>query len=81
MSENLTPEMIDELCMMLRVHDLMQANPEIVDANPEMKKSIEEIKINLDKIMSQLSEEERNKVLEEHKAQLDYLREEGDAKE
>jgi hypothetical protein len=71
--EELTDDMINELCSYLRVIDLMQKNPEMVNSNAELKKEYEAVCKTTNDIMEALTEEQRDKVLETHRLQLIFL--------
>ena len=79
--EELTDDLINELCSYLRVIDLMQKNPEIVNSNAELKKEYEAVCKTTNDIMEALSDEQRDKVLETHRSQLIYLSEQQAAKQ
>jgi hypothetical protein len=73
MEEKLTDEQISNLCMYMRVIDLLKSRPDLLDENPEMKKHLEMICSNVDKIMETISDEQRDEVLEVHKIQLEQI--------
>jgi hypothetical protein len=69
----LTEEQINEICMMMRVTDLLNSNPEIINSNPALKKESELISKKVKEIWDNLTEEQHNKVLEEFKKQMVHL--------
>lgn len=79
--EELTDDMINELCSYLRVIDLMQKNPDIVNSNAELKQEYEKVCKTTNDIMEALSDEQRDKVLETHRLQLIYLAEQKASKQ
>jgi hypothetical protein len=81
MENELTDDEINEICMFLRVIDLMKKNQEIVDTNPAMKNEIEAMSKLVKEIMDKLSDEQRDKVLETHKIQAEIVEKELQRKE
>jgi hypothetical protein len=73
MEQKLTDEQISNLCMYMRVIDLLKSRPDLLDENPEMKKQLEMICSNVDKVMESISDEQRDEVLEAHKMQLEEI--------
>jgi hypothetical protein len=75
--EKLPDEYVNQICMHMRVIDLMKGNPDIVNQSPEMKKGLEDLCVLVAKMMELLTDEQRDQVLEEHKRQLDYMEKKG----
>lgn len=73
MDHKLTDEQISELCMFMRVSDLLRENKHLFKDNHEFMKSFQKIQANVNEILESLSPEEIDEILEEHKLQLDYL--------
>ena len=73
MERELTDEQVSQLCMYMRVVDFMGKNQKILDENPEMKKQYENLRLTVSQIIDNISEEERDAVLEIHKIQLEEI--------
>ena len=76
MERQLTDEQLSELCMYMRIIDLSKANGPVVDKSPAFKQGIDLLSKKVAEIMATLSEEEQDMVLEEHRLQLQQIREE-----
>jgi hypothetical protein len=74
MEEQLTDEMINKICMFLRIIDLFNNNREKMEEIPEIKKEYERLSTTVNEIMNNLTEEQRDKVLEIHKIQTEEIR-------
>jgi hypothetical protein len=72
----LSRDMINEICMMMRVCDLFKDNAAGIDEVPGMKETVAEFNRLLKEIWDTLSDEQRDVVLQEHKAQIAVIREE-----
>ena len=70
MEEELTEEMINELCSFMRTVEFMKKNEKIWKSNPEVKKTYDDASRGLNEIMEALTEEQKNIVLEMHRKQL-----------
>ncbi len=73
MERELTDHEIAELCSFMRVIDLMKKNQNILDEKPELQEMIDKLCSSVNFIMEQLSEEQRDEVLEIHKEQLEEI--------
>lgn len=70
MEENeLDDEMVNKLCMYMRVIDLFQKNSHEIEDNEELKESIKDLKSQVKILMDMLSDEEQNLVLEVYQLQ------------
>jgi hypothetical protein len=69
MSKELTEEEISKILMMLRIIDLFHKNLDKIEKIPEMKKEYKSLSSELNEIMRNLTDEQRNKVLEIYKNQ------------
>ena len=74
MEEEITDEQIAELCIFMRVIELMKRNPHVLE-NVEMKQGYEDLCCKVDEIMKLLTEEQLDTVLETHKIQLQEIEE------
>ncbi len=72
--EDLTPETITQLCIMLRIIDLFEKNLDKIEKVQDLKKEYRRLKSTVSEIMRNLSEEQRDKVLEIHKKQMQALK-------
>ena len=73
MERELTDEQVSQLCMYMRVIDFMGKNQKILDENVEMNKQYENLRLTVSQIIDNISEEERDAVLEIHKIQLEEI--------
>ncbi len=73
MEEELTDEQVDELCMFMRVIDLFDKNKEIIDKDPIIFEANKELREKVNSIMDLLTDEQKDRVLEEHKIQSEYV--------
>jgi len=73
MEPKLTDEQISEICMYMRVIDLMRKNQKILSENEEIKKQYDKLCLLVSHLMENISEEQRDEVLEEHKIQLEEI--------
>ena len=73
MENELTNETISKLCMMMRIIDLFHKNLKNIEKLPEMKKEYKSLSSELNEIMRNLSDDQRDKVLEIHKKQMQEL--------
>ena len=73
MEEELSDDQVDELCMFMRVIDLFDKNKEIIEKNPEIVKANIELREKVNSIMDLLTDEQKDRVLEEHKLQSEYV--------
>ncbi len=73
MERDLTNEEISQLCMYMRVIDFMRKNQKVLDENAEMKKNYDKLCLTVNELMENISEEQRDEVLEEHKIQLEEI--------
>ena len=73
MERELTDKQISEICMYMRVIDLMRKNQKILSENEEIKKQYDKICLLVSQLMENISEEQRDEVLEEHKIQLEEI--------
>ena len=80
MERKLTDEEISNICMFMRVSELLKNNQHIMVDHPEFKQAYDMLKIKMDQILEMLTQEEIDEILEEHKAQLEILAEEEDKK-
>jgi hypothetical protein len=69
MKNQLTEEEISKILTMLRIIDLFHKNLKNIEKLPEMKKKYKSLSSELNEIMRNLTDEQRNKVLEIHKTQ------------
>jgi len=76
MNRQLTDDQLTELCRYMRVIDLMKANEHILAEQQEFKRDFEMFSKKVEEIMNILPEEEWDMVLEEHRLQLQMLKEE-----
>ncbi len=73
MERELTDHQISEICMYMRVIDLMRKNQKILSENEEIKKQYDKLCLLVSHLMENISDEQRDEVLEEHKIQLEEL--------
>ena len=73
MERDLTNEEISQLCMYMRVIDFMRKNQKVLDENLEMKKNYEKLCLTVNDLMENISDEQRDEVLEVHKIQLEEI--------
>lgn len=73
MPEELTEEKIKSILMILRIIDLFHKNLKNIEKLPEMKKEYKSLSSELNEIMRNLTDEQRDKVLEIHKIQMQEL--------
>lgn len=73
MEREMTDKEISQLCMYMRVIDFMGKNQEIVSKNEEMKKNYDQLCLTVNEIMENISDEQRDEVLEVHKIQLEEI--------
>ena len=73
MEHDLTNEEISQLCMYMRVIDFMRKNQNVLDQNAEMKKNYDKLCLTVNELMENISEEQRDEVLEEHKIQMEEI--------
>ena len=59
--------------MYMRVIDLMGKNQNILNENVEMKKQYDKLCLTVNEIMENISDEQRDEVLEVHKIQLEEI--------
>jgi hypothetical protein len=78
MADELTDETISKICMMMRIIDLFHKNLKKIEKLPEMKKEYKSLSSSLNEIMRNLTDEQRDKVLEIHKIQMQKLNSEFD---
>ncbi|HEY5591567.1 MAG TPA: hypothetical protein VIK55_11180 [Paludibacter sp.] len=57
----------------MRVIDLMGKNQNILNENVEMKKQYDKLCLTVNEIMENISDEQRDEVLEVHKIQLEEI--------
>lgn len=69
MAVDLTEDQINELCMFMRVIDVLKSRMDLVEENPELKKQYEAVCQQVKVITDFLSEEQFDYVLEVHKIQ------------
>ena len=73
MKPELTNEQISTLCMYMRVIDLMKKNQKLLNENAEMKKEYDNLCLTVNQLIENISEEQRDEVLEVHKIQLEKI--------
>ncbi len=73
MEEELSEEKVAQLCKFMRIIDLFDKHKAEIDPFTEIVDSVQEIRELVDKIMSLLSDEQKDYVLEVHKIQTEYL--------
>jgi len=73
MAEELTDETISKICMMMRIIDLFHKNLKNIEKLPEMKKEYKSLSSELNEIMRNLSDEQRERVLDIYKIQMQEL--------
>ena len=73
MERELTDHQISEICMYMRVIDLMRKNQKILSENEEIKKNYDKLCLLVSQLMENISEEQRDEVLEVHKIQLEEI--------
>ena len=73
MKSELTDKEISQLCMYMRVIDLMGKNQKILSDNEEIKKNYDKLCLTVSEIMENISDEQRDEVLEVHKIQLEEI--------
>jgi len=73
MKPELTDKEISQLCMYMRVIDLMGKNQKILSDNEEIKKNYDKLCLTVSEIMDNISDEQRDEVLEVHKIQLEEI--------
>jgi|GEM_PF-2095064 len=73
MEREMTNKEISQLCMYMRVIDFMGKNQEIISKNEEMKKNYDQLCLTVNEIMENISDEQRDEVLEVHKMQLEEI--------
>ena len=66
MAEELTDETISKICMMMRIIDLFHKNLKNIEKLLEMKKEYKSLSSELNEIMRNLTDEQRDNVLELH---------------
>jgi hypothetical protein len=74
MESTLSEDEINQICMYMRIVDLMKNNQEIVDSHPEMADIVTQLNASVGKIMDILTDEEKDELLETHRIQLEELR-------
>ncbi|WP_320054334.1 hypothetical protein [uncultured Acetobacteroides sp.] len=74
MSMSLSDEEINQICMYMRIVDFMRDNQEMVESNPEMVELVAQLNTCVGKIMDVLTDEEKDELLEEHRFQLEEIR-------
>ena len=62
-----------KLTMYMRVISVFMQNEEIWKDNAELKTEVEKLKSGTQHIIDQLTEEEKNRVLERYKQEMEYL--------
>jgi hypothetical protein len=70
MEQGLTDDEISKICMMMRIIDLFHKNLKNIEKLPEMKKGYKNLSSELNEIMRNLTNSQRDKVLEIHKKQM-----------
>ncbi len=73
MEHELTNEEISHVCMYMRVIDLMRKNQKILDENEAIRIQYDKLCLLVNQLMENLTDEQRDEVLEEHKIQLEEL--------
>jgi hypothetical protein len=73
MENPLTTEDLDRICSNLRAIDFMKRHQAEMDRLPELKQEFEKLSSLTRQLIDQLSEDQRNRVLEIHKVQADAL--------
>ncbi len=73
MEHELTNEEISHVCMYMRVIDLMRNNQKILDENEAIRIQYDKLCLLVNQLMENLTDEQRDEVLEEHKIQLEEL--------
>lgn len=73
MEKRLTEEQINKICANLRALDFLEKNKVLVDAHDDMKNEAEKFKALIKKVIDELTDEERDEVLEIHKIQREAL--------
>jgi len=69
----MTDKEISQLCMYMRVIDFMGKNQKILSENEEMKMNYDKLCLTVNEIMENISDEQRDEVLEVHKIQLEEI--------
>jgi len=73
MEREMTDKEISQLCMYMRVIDFMGKNQKILSENEEMKMNYDKLCLTVNEIMENISDEQRDEVLEVHKIQLEEI--------
>ena len=77
MSVELNEELVSKLCKFMRVIDVFNANKDNIADNPKLVMHANELTIKVKKMMDMLNEDQQNYVLEVHKLQKEYIKEQG----
>jgi len=73
MEHELTNEEISQICMYMRVIDFMGKNQRVLSENPEIKKNYDKLCLMVSELMENISDDQRDEVLEVHKIQLEEI--------
>lgn len=65
----LDDEMVNQLCMYMRVIDLFQKNEEEIDDNDELKETVQNLNAKVKELMDMLTDEQKDLVLEVYQLQ------------
>jgi hypothetical protein len=76
MERKLTDEQEAQISMFMRVFEFLRKNENVFRENEEFMKQYESFKNALPKILDELSEEERDILLERYKEEIEFLRSE-----
>lgn len=74
MERKLADNQVNQLCMYMRIIDLMEKNLDRIDANTELKKQYKKLCNHVDEILENISDEEKYEILEIHEFQLNELK-------
>jgi len=73
MEHELTNEEISQICMYMRVIDFMGKNQKVLSENPEIKENYDKLRLMVSELMENISDDQRDEVLEVHKIQLEEI--------
>ncbi len=72
----LDDEMINQLCMYMRVIDLFQKNSNEIENNEELKETVQNLNAKVKELMDMLTDEQKDLVLEVYQLQKQEMEEE-----
>lgn len=74
MERKLADDQVNQLCMYMRIIDLMQKHLSRLDTNLELKKQYKKLCKYVDEILETISDEEKDEIMEMHEFQLNELK-------